>query len=226
MVYGAIDLHMRASQILIVDEAGTVRREQRVRTTAERLVTAFRGHGRVRILVEASTESEWVAQVLEAAGHEVIVADPNYGPVDGALRRRVKTDRRDAVALCEANRRGWYRHAHRVSPAQQTLRQHLRVRRQLVRMRSGVIAQLRAILRQAGLRLPSGSSAAIEARLTRLGVPAALEPVLAPLLAVLRTVTPQIRHTDRALTAVAAADPVVRRLQSVPGVGPIVGLTY
>jgi transposase len=31
-----------------------------------------------RNLVEASTESEWVAQHLEALGHEVIVADPNF----------------------------------------------------------------------------------------------------------------------------------------------------
>ncbi len=31
---------------------------------------------RARILLEASTESEWVARCLERLGHEVIVADP------------------------------------------------------------------------------------------------------------------------------------------------------
>jgi transposase len=226
MVYGAIDLHMRYRQIRIVDAEGTVRRDQRVLTTRERLVTAFSGRGRLRILLEASTESEWVAQALEDAGHEVLVADPNYGPMYGALRRRVKTDGRDTAALCEANRRGWYRLAHRVSRAQRTLRQRLGVRRQVVRMRSGLIAHLRAILRQEGLRLPSGSSAAIDARLARMTVSPAVQTVVTPLVEALRALTPLIARETRALTELAAAEPVVVRLQSVPGVGPLVGLTY
>ncbi len=72
----------------------------------------------MRILLETGTESEWVAQALEAAGHEVIVADPNFAPMYGEIRRKVKTDRRDVAALAEANRRGWYRATHRVSAAQ------------------------------------------------------------------------------------------------------------
>ena len=63
----------------------------------------------MRILLETGTESERVAQALEAAGHEVVVADPNYVPMYGELPRKVKTDRRDVAALAEANRRGWYR---------------------------------------------------------------------------------------------------------------------
>jgi len=107
MVYGAIDLHMRNSQIRIVDAAGSVLRDQRIMTSRERLVKGFSDFGVMRILVETGTESEWVAQVLEAAGHEVIVADPNYAPMYGELQRKVKTDRRDVAALAEANRRGW-----------------------------------------------------------------------------------------------------------------------
>jgi transposase len=226
MVYGAIDLHARSSHIRILDADGSVVRHQKVLTTRERLVTAFSGLGDVRIVVEASTESEWVAQALEDAGHTVIVADPNYGPMYGALRRAVKTDARDVEALAEANRRGWYRATHRVSRAQRTLRQRLGVRRQLVRVRSGLVAQLRALLRQEGLRLPSGSIAAIDARVARVAVPPALQAGLTPLLGALRALTPLIATEDRALTALAAADPVVVQLQSVPGVGPIVGLTY
>ena len=87
MVYGAIDLHMRYSQIRIIDATGAVGREQRVVTTRERLTAAFEGVGAMRILVETGTESEWVAQTLEASGHEVIVADPNYAPMYGEITR-------------------------------------------------------------------------------------------------------------------------------------------
>jgi transposase len=226
MVYGAIDLHSRFSEVRIVDADGRVVRHRRVLTTRERFVTVFRDFGPMRIVVEASTESEWVAQTLEAAGHEVVVADPNYGPMYGTLRRRVKTDRRDVEALAEANRRGWYRPAHRVSRLQRTLRQRLGIRRQLVRMRSSLIAQLRAVLRQDGHRLPNGTSATVCRRIDRLALPSDVQVVVTPLLEALTAVGHIIARQDDQLHQSAACDPVVQRLQTVPGVGPIVALTY
>jgi transposase len=226
MVYGAIDLHMRYSQIRIVDAAGGVLREQRVPTSRERLVRAFESHGSMRILLETGTESEWVAQALEAAGHEVIVADPNYAPMYGEIRRRVKTDRRDVAALSEANRRGWYRATHRVSSAQRAVRQVLRSRRQLVQMRSGAISLIRSLLRQDGYRLPRASSERVAARLTALVLPSAVVETLAPLRSIVETLTTEIAAVDARLATQATADPVVGRLQSVPGVGPVVALTF
>jgi transposase len=226
MEYGAIDLHARYSQIRIVDPEGRVVREQRVVTSRERLLAVFSGHGRLRILLETGTESEWVAQALEGAGHEVIVADPNYAPMYGEIRRKVKTDRRDVAALAEANRRGWYRATHRVSAAQRQVRQVLRTRRQLVSMRSGTISLMRALLRQGGYRLASGSASRVPARLARLCLPEDLAVTLTPLRRMVEALTDEIAGVDARLQTDVAADPVVQRLQSVPGVGPIVALTF
>ena len=82
----------------------------------------------MRILLESSTESEWVATCLEELGHEAVVADPNYAAMYGTRTRRIKTDRRDVAALAEGNRTGIYRPAARVSPAQRAIRQRLLVR--------------------------------------------------------------------------------------------------
>jgi transposase len=226
MVYGAIDLHTRYSQIRVIDETGRVLRDQRVVTTADRLIAVFAKHGPMRILVESSTESEWVAQALEGAGHEVIVADPNFAPMYGELYRKVKTDGRDVAALAEANRRGWYRRAYRVSAAQRERRQVLRSRRQLVQMRSGTISVVRSFLRQRGYRLGSGSSEHVPARVARLPLPPTLGDTLAPLCRVLDTLTTEIEAIDAGLRQQARQDPVVPRLQSVPGVGPVVALTF
>jgi transposase len=54
------------------------------------------------VLIEASTDSEWVARCLEALGHEVTVVDSNFAPMYATRSRKVKTDRRDARALAEA----------------------------------------------------------------------------------------------------------------------------
>jgi transposase len=100
---GAIDLHLRRSQFRVVQADGPLVKQGRFDTTRAELTRVF--GDRPRLLIESSTESEWVAQHLEALGHEVIVADPNYAPMDGA-RRKVKTDGRDTAALTDACRLG------------------------------------------------------------------------------------------------------------------------
>ncbi len=81
----------------------------------------FTGEPPARVLVEASTESELVACHLEALGHEVIVADPNFAPMYATRGKKIKTDKRDARALCEACRLGAYRHAHHTSERQRRI---------------------------------------------------------------------------------------------------------
>lgn len=226
MEYGAIDLHTRASLIRIVAADGGVVLDRTITTTREGFERLFADRPPMRVLVETGTESEWVAQVIEGCGHEVIVADPNYALMYGVRVRAVKTDRRDVAALAEACRLGIYRAAHRVSAAQRGMRRTLRVREQLVRVRTQAINLVRAQLRQEGLRLPSGASHTVTTRLGRLSLPAALAEGLVPVIALLEAVTPLIHAMDQAAQRHAGADPVVRRLMTAPGVGPIVGLTY
>ena len=97
MEYVGIDVHKKPSQICTFTAAGESL-HQRIETHRERFAAVFAARPQVRILIEASTESEWVAQCLEALGPEVIVAAPNYAPMYAQRSRRVKTDRRDAEA--------------------------------------------------------------------------------------------------------------------------------
>ncbi|MCC6763869.1 MAG: transposase [Deltaproteobacteria bacterium] len=90
-----IDVHKVASQVCIRTEDGACG-ERRIPTTREAFAKHLGGCARARILLEASTESEWVARCLEALGHEVIVADPNFAPMYATRSRKIKTDRRDA----------------------------------------------------------------------------------------------------------------------------------
>ena len=55
------------SQLCILSEDGE-RREPRVRTTPARFADVLGDRPRARILLEASTESEWVARCLERQG--------------------------------------------------------------------------------------------------------------------------------------------------------------
>jgi transposase len=148
MEYGAIDLHKKESQIRILSEDGEII-DRRIATTRERLTTVFGGRARMRILLEAATESEWVAQHLETLGHEVIVADPNFTAMYGHRSRRMKTDQRDVAALTEACYRGRYRAVHRRSAAQRRVQCLLNVRRDLTESRTRAISLARAMIRGA-----------------------------------------------------------------------------
>lgn len=225
MDYGAIDLHKNQSQIRIVTASGEVI-DRRITTAREGFRAVFDGRPRMRLLLEAATESEWVAQHLEGMGHEVIVADPNYAPMYGQRTRRIKTDRRDVAALTEACQRATYRAVHRRSAAQRIIHQQLQVRRALVQARTAAIALVRALTRGVGLRLRNGGPETVLARLDALDLPAALTNTLAPLRTVITTLNAEIATMDAAVTAHVRTEPVAQRLMTFPSVGPITAATY
>jgi transposase len=87
MQHIGIDVHKVSSQLCFVDENGEIR-EKRIRIERKRFREVLGNSPRLKVLIEASTESEWVAQCIEELGHEVIVADPNYAPMYATLNRR------------------------------------------------------------------------------------------------------------------------------------------
>src|SRR4030095_16933673 len=154
-------------------EGGTIL-EQRIRSEPERFAAVLGARPRARILIEAPTDSEWVARCLEALGHEVIVADPNFAPMYATRTRKVKTDRRDARALAEGCLLGAHRPAHRLSDSQRHVRGRLLVRDALVRTRTRYISLARALLRQHGYGVASGSAEAFPTRVRALALPGPL----------------------------------------------------
>lgn len=225
MEYGAIDLHKKESQVRIITESGEVI-DRRIPTTRPKLASLFWGRGRTRILLEASTESEWVAQYLETLGHEVIVADPNYTPMYGHRTRRIKTDQRDVAALTEACQQGFYRPAHRRSARQRDVHMLLNVRGEFVQARTRAIALARAITRAEGLRVPGCSAETFSTRLGAFELPGIIRERLAPLRTVLDLLDDEVEHADAEVGRVVADDPVCQRLMTLPGVGPMTASAY
>ncbi len=176
-----LDLHQHERQLGILTAEGAVI-EPRIRMIRERVAEVLGSRPPARILLDASTPSEWVARCLEALGHEGIVADPNVAPPYATRSRRVTTDGRDARMLAAADRPRADRPAHRLSEAHRHGRAELAVHDALVRTRTRSIARLTSVLRRAGLRVPSGAAAAILPRLARVEFPTTLqkEPISLP----------------------------------------------
>jgi transposase len=225
MEWIGIDLHKTESQICILEEDGGVF-ERRIKTSSDRFRAVLGCRPPARVLLEASTESEWVARLIEGMGHEVIVADPNFAAMYATRSRKVKTDRRDARTLAEACRLGAYRAAHRTSEKQTHARATLTVRDVLVRSRSRLISVARALLRREGLRLPSGEAESFVSRVETLSISPALLAEIGPIVTLLPAITDEINELDRDIAATARMDPVTARLQTAPAVGPIIATAF
>jgi transposase len=165
-----IDAHKNSRRVCILTEDGELI-ERRIKTDGSSLDTLFRDGERARILIESSTESEWVARCLEQLGQEVIVADPNFAQMYATRSKKVKADKRDARTLCEACRLGACRPAHRTSDKRRDVRAHLAVRETLVRTRSRYISLIGALARREACRIRSGVSRSFATRVGEAGLP-------------------------------------------------------
>src|SRR5215831_2257590 len=137
-----------------------------------------------------------------------------------------KTDRRDARALADANLLGAYRPAHRLSHVQRQVRGRLGVREALVRTRTRSISLIRALLRQRGYRVPSGGAEGFSDRVDALALPGQLRSLIAPLLAVMLPVNRQLAYSDQVIERLAAHDPRIQRLRTVPSIGPVTAAAF
>ena len=110
-----VDVPKRESQICILAGGGELI-ERRILTDAERFAAVLGDRPRARIVIEPSTDSEWVARCLEALGHEVVVADANLAPMCATRTRKVKYRSRGRA------RPGRRLRARRLSPGASPLR--------------------------------------------------------------------------------------------------------
>jgi transposase len=220
-----LDLHKRESQLCMKSAEGLIT-ERRIVTSRERLTAVLGQRPRARILLEATTESEWVARHLEALGHEVIVADPNFAPMYASRSRRSKTDKRDARTLMQACDAGVYRRAHRLSEPRRHVRAELAVRDVLVRTRARYVSLAKTLVRRDGWRVPSSSSRCAAARIAGLPLGDELTRELAPLFCVLGALREPIEELDHQLEDLTRTDPAVALLTSVPGVGPVTASAF
>ena len=215
-----LDLHQRECQRSITADDGSIT-DRRIATRRERFTAVLGERPPARILLEASTESEWVARHLESLGHEVIVADFNDTPMHATRSRRTKTDTRDARTLMDACATGAWRPAYRLSEARRHVRAELAVRDALVRTRTRYIALAKALVRRDGLRVPTSASAWVPTRIAELDLSPTLTTELAPRFAVFAPLNAQIAVADARIAAFAKEVPIATRLTTAPGVGPV-----
>jgi transposase len=179
-----------------------------------------------RIGLEAGPLSQWLFCALAAAGLAVICVETRH--MRAVLKARInKTDRNDARGIAQMMRVGLYRPVHVKTLRSQKLRTLLTHRKLLQSKAIAVENDLRASLRNFGLKVGVVGTVKFETRIEELveNIPD-LVALVEPMLVVRRVLREQINILHRRLLAIVRDDEVCRRLMTVPGVGPVVALTY
>lgn len=148
--YVGIDLHRRRSVIVRQDSDGETLERVRIGNDPVALGCAIeRAESNVEVVVEATYGWYWAIDVLQAAGAQVHLAHP-LG-VKGFAYRRVKTDERDASDLADLLRMNRLPESWIAPSAVRELRELVRYRAKLVALRSGLKAQVHAVLAKEGV---------------------------------------------------------------------------
>jgi len=226
--FAGLDVSVKDTSICIVDDTGRITREVKVASEPGALLAVLMNasHRFKRIGLEAGPLSQWLFRALAEAGLPAICVETRH--MRAVLKAQInKTDRNDARGIAQMMRVGLYRPVHVKTLRSQKLRMLLTHRKLLQSKAIAVENDLRATLRNFGLKVGMVGTARFEARIKELVENVAdLVVLVEPLLVVRRVVREQIGILHRRLLAIVRDDEVCRRLMTVPGVGPVVALTY
>ena len=226
--FAGLDVSVNETSVCIVDTTGRIVREAKVASEPDALlaVLANPAYHFKRIGLEAGPLSQWLYSALGEADLPVICVETRH--MRAVLKAQInKTDRNDARGIAQMMRAGLYRPVHVKTLRSQKLRMLLTHRKLLQSKAIAIDNDLRGTLRNFGLKVGVVGAAKFEARIKELveNIPD-LADLIEPLLVVRRILRDQIAVLHRRLLAIVRDDDICRRLMTVPGVGPVVALTY
>ena len=226
--YAGLDVSLEETAICVVDESGRIVKESRAASEPEALIAALRAIDvpLERIGLEACSLTAWLHDGLREAGLPAICIETRQA--NAAMKTMPnKTDRNDARALAQIMRTGWFRQVHVKSRQCRLWRSLLVARRTVLNEMRSIENVVRAVLREAGLKLGTPGRAAFAGRVRELaGDDLAVMPIVGPLLAILATMLDQLARLTKQVLVIVRQEQVCRRLMSVPGVGPITALAF
>jgi transposase len=223
-VYVGIDVHRKRSQVAVVTEDGTVQlNKNTVNGTAPILRLIGDLPAGTPVAFEAAFGWGWLLQLLEDYGFEPHLVHPLR--CKAIASARLKNDKVDAATLAQLLRADLLPEAWIAPLEVRQLRALLRHRTGLVRLGTRQRNRIHAVVADFGYdRSGSYLSGPGRGWLAGLDLPAISREIVTDALAVIDGLAPLIDRIDGELRQHAKADPRVKTLTTLPGVGQFTAL--
>lgn len=227
--YCGIDLGNKYSMISIIKNNRQVVKEEQIATDEIAIKKALCGYHELTCIVEASPLAEWICGIVEKLGHKIVIVCPRKAKVALASQSKKKTDKRDARALAELCRSGWYDAVHRKSNEAREMRSFMTARKQLVECSTSIASSIRGILRAHGVKLEGGTDEVgfcEKVNKAAKNLPNLAKRGIEELLIAFELLHKQQRDLYRVLNKNTKDNEVTKRLQTIPGVGPATAAAF
>jgi transposase len=223
-VYVGIDVHRKRSQVAVVTEDGTVQVNKNVVNGSEPMLRLIGDlPAGTPVAFEAAFGWGWLVGLLEDYGFDAHLVHPLR--CKAIASARLKNDKAGAAILAQLLRADLLPEAWIAPPAVRQLRALLRHRASLVRVGTQQRNRIHAVAADHGYdRSASYRAGPGRGWLAELDLPAASREIVTDCLAVIDGLAPLIDRIDGELHARAKADPRVKALRTLPGVGEFTAL--
>lgn len=225
--YIGLDVSARSVSLCAVDSDARVIHERKLSSDPEEIAQHILSlpFPIARVGLEAGMLSQHIYGRLAESNIPVVCVETRH--MKAALSAQLnKTDRHDARGIAQMMRVGLYKSVHVKTPTSQRLRTILAARQLLRNKLQDVENEVRGLIRNFGYHLGKVTAREFEPRVRELITGTELDLVADALLLARRSLREQFSRLDDMLVRLAQHDEVTRRFMTVPGVGPLVALTF
>ena len=220
------DISDKKVDLCILRADGGLERPKAVEATRAAMRKFFGNRERAHVVIEVSTHSRWISELLKDLGHEVTVANPRRLRLITASDS--KSDRTDAELLARLGRADRsllapIEHRGRATQADLAI---ARSRDVLVHCRTKLVNHARGLVKSFGERLPRCDAEYFHKK-ARAHVPKELQLALEPIFNALAQLSVEIKQHDRSIERVVSERyPDVTIVSQPRGVGELTGFVY
>lgn len=226
-IFAGLDVADKATAICVLSASGDVILETLADTNAAAIGEVLKPYRRVLggIGHESGSKAMWLHKEMVRKKWPVVCLDAMH--THAALKaNRNKTDRNDARGIAQVLSRGIYTTAYVRSEKSQTARTLLAHRKALLRKRIDLERLTVASLKIVGARLAKDGVDLVPMPQKRRRLDPSLRDTVEGTLSVMKVLSRERERLDELILKAAKAEPVCRRLMTVPGVGPITAYSY
>ena len=221
MLHVGMDVHQQSTTFCILDGKTGDTKIFTCPTSAEAFGRVLEPlNRRCQVTFEVGPQAQWVARTVRPLAAKVVVANPALIP--WLYRSGRKNDRLDAEKLARLLYLGQLPTVHLPPEDVSLWRELIQYRRRLINEQSRIKNRIHALLHSEALRCPHRScwTRAGRAWLRSLVFAQARQVVMRDLFRRLDDTQQSVRTVERELDTIAAQQPLVRPLRTIPGIGP------
>ena len=208
-----LDVHKNFLQAAVLDAGGQLLKQERIPNSKDEIINFFQEFDKAKIVIESSSTWYPIYQLLSEK-HEVTLSNPTR--TKAIAQAKVKTDKIDALTLAKLLRSGFIAESYIPPRRIMDLRELVRYRASLVRLRTMVKNRIHAQLLMHGIRI---QDAYPFTRIYNEKLQALQDYRIHGYLNIIESLNIQITETSKRIRQTAIEDDDSKLLMTIPGIG-------